>query len=579
MSSGWRALLSSFQELTVAEAYLRLLKSRGIDYLFANAGTDFAPILEAYAKSADEQDFLPIPVTVPHENVAIHMALGYWLATRRMQAVMVHVNVGTANAALGIINAARANIPVFFAAGRTPINEKGAFGSRNLHVHWSQEMFDQASMVREFMKWDYELRGAQQLRTIIERALAVADTHPKGPVYLTLPREVLASSATDGPRFPPCRQFVPSEPQPDPRALDEAARLLRAAHAPLIITSSMGFDAAAPDALANFSECFGVPVVHFNARCLAIPTTHPMHAGFDPVPWLASADLVFVLECAVPWIPEQIEPRSGAKVVHVAVDPLYQRLPVRGFESDLSVTGMTSTTLALLGERVADLRRDAADDIERRRAEVAEFNRAQAAKRKGLLDQVRTQVPIHPAWASHCLNEAKGGDSIVLKEAPLLAMSYMSFDDTEGFYMAGAAGGLGWGMGAAVGAKMGSPDRLVIAVEGDGSYMFCEPVSAHCAALGQDTPFLTVVLDNQRWNEVRASTLHMYPAGDASQAGAYEPLTHFHKGLKLEKVVESVGGYGERVTDPSALPGALARAIRIVKEERRQVVLDIVCSG
>ena len=177
---------------SVGEAYLALLADRGIDYLFGNSGTDFPSIIEALAKAAGDKTKAPIPVTVPHENLAVAMAHGYYAITGRPQAVMFHVNVGTANGITGVLNAARDNVPILFTAGRTPINETGVQGARSVFIHWGQEMFDQAGMLREAVKWDYELRTPQQLETVVDRALSLAMTEPRGPVYLSLPREVLA---------------------------------------------------------------------------------------------------------------------------------------------------------------------------------------------------------------------------------------------------------------------------------------------------------------------------------------------------------------------------------------------------
>ena len=139
---------------TVADAYLSLLASRGVDYLFANAGTDFAPLIEALAKAqaGKSEGKHPQPFLVPHENVAVAMAHGYYIATGRVQAVMVHVGLGTANAINGLYNAARQNVPILFTAGRTPILEGGLPGSRSHCINWAQEMFDQAGMVRELVK-------------------------------------------------------------------------------------------------------------------------------------------------------------------------------------------------------------------------------------------------------------------------------------------------------------------------------------------------------------------------------------------------------------------------------------------
>jgi acetolactate synthase-1/2/3 large subunit len=179
---------------TVADAYLALLSDRGVDCLFANAGTDFAPLIEALSKAEANGTKVPRPVTAPHENVAVAMALGYYLKTGRPQAVMVHVNVGTANAVCGLMNAWRGNLPILMTAGRTPYSEEGdLMGKRSGEIHWPQEMRDQGSMLREFVKWDYELPNAEVLETAVDRALNLTMSEPRGPVYLTLPREVLAA--------------------------------------------------------------------------------------------------------------------------------------------------------------------------------------------------------------------------------------------------------------------------------------------------------------------------------------------------------------------------------------------------
>ncbi|MFQ5830487.1 MAG: thiamine pyrophosphate-binding protein, partial [Candidatus Methylomirabilia bacterium] len=128
---------------SVAEAYLELLAARRVEFFFANAGTDFAPIIEAYAKREAQGQVLPRPITVPHETTAVAMAHGYTMVTGRPQVVMVHVIVGTANALAGIIGAARAHVPILFTAGRTPLTEAGLPGARDRHIHWAQEAFDQ----------------------------------------------------------------------------------------------------------------------------------------------------------------------------------------------------------------------------------------------------------------------------------------------------------------------------------------------------------------------------------------------------------------------------------------------------
>ncbi len=561
------------QAVSVGEAYLRLLADRGIDCLFANAGTDFAPLIEAFARCARNGIHVPRPVTVPHENVAISMALGHWLLSRRMQAVMVHVNVGTANAICGLINAARAEVPILFTAGRTPITESGLEGSRNLHIHWTQEMYDQAGMVREVVKWDYELRNAAQLETVVDRALNIARAAPAGPVYLTLPREVLATRL-EAPlaATPASRHVHPAPPGPDPTALAQAADMIAAAKLPVIITTSLGMEQGAGEVLAAFCEHHAIPVVQHVPRCMSLPSAHPMHGGYDPAPWLRDADLVLVIESVVPWIPATTGPRADAKVIHIGADSLHQGIPIRGFDSNLGITSAASSALRALDACMAV----DASAVAARRARVAAARAEREARMQKVLDESRAQTPIRTPWLTHCISEVCDDQTVVIREAPQFSFPHFDARHEHAFYSAGAASGLGWGLGAAIGAKIAAPEKTIILVTGDGSYMFGVPVAAHYTALEQDAPFLTIIVDNQRWNEVGMATRHLYPGGSAAGNRELESLTYFDKRLQLAKVVEAAGGHGERVTDPAALPDAIRRALKIIREERRQVVLDVV---
>src|ERR1700726_372942 len=305
----------------VAEAYLALLAERGIEYLFANAGPDFAPLVEAFAKAARTGTPVPQPVLATHENLAFSMAHGYAMVTRRVPAVMVHVSVGTANGVCGALNAARDNVPILFTAGRSPLTESGLPGARDVYIHWAQEMFDQAGMLREIVKWEYELRHGVQLETVVDRALAVATSAPCGPVYLSLPREVLASPLPGFAYDAPARRVGAAPPAPDRGAIDEAARILAKAQNPLVIPASAGRAPAAVAALAEFAGRFAIPVVQHRPRHLCLPADHPCHLGYDATPYLDGADAILVLECDVPWIPSLKAPRAECKVVHIGVDP------------------------------------------------------------------------------------------------------------------------------------------------------------------------------------------------------------------------------------------------------------------
>src|ERR1700761_8755528 len=163
---------------TTAEALLAQIKLNGTEYFFVNAGTDFASVVEAYARLDESGLDFPTPLVATHENLAVGVAHGYYLITLKPQAVMCHVSVGSANAVCAIMNASRDQIPIIFMAGRTPLFEGGKFGSRNNDIHWPQEMFDQAGMLRESVKWDYELRDGMNVEDVVDRAYGIAQAAP-----------------------------------------------------------------------------------------------------------------------------------------------------------------------------------------------------------------------------------------------------------------------------------------------------------------------------------------------------------------------------------------------------------------
>ena len=207
-----------------AEAFLARLGERGIDYVFANAGTDFAPIIEAVSRNSGGRKY-PRFITAPHENLAMAMANGYYRVAGKPAAVMLHVTVGTANAICQLMNMARDSVPVLLCAGRTPVTETGHIASRNGAIHWGQESFDQGGMVREFVKWDYELRAGQPVGALVDRALDIAMSEPRGPVYLCLPREVLADDAVPM-RRDTVRPLGAAPPAPQLQAIEQAASLI-----------------------------------------------------------------------------------------------------------------------------------------------------------------------------------------------------------------------------------------------------------------------------------------------------------------------------------------------------------------
>jgi len=559
------------ENTTVGHALLARLKAAGIEYFLANAGTDFPPIIEAIAQIGDDDG--PTPMVIPHENVAVSMAHGYAMVAGKPLAVMLHVNVGTSNAICALTNAYRTNVPLLLMAGRTPWSEHAPLseGTRSRHIHWAQEMFDQAGMLRELVKWDYELRAPAEVNVVIDRAITIAQSDIPGPVYLSIPREVLAAPAAVS--SAPRRAAPTGVAHPDPDQIARAAEILMAAENPLIITADVGKNPAAAAQLAALVERYAIPVITHVPRYLCLGNDHPMHLDYEPSPHLAQADAVLVLDCDVPWIPATDPVHPEAQVIHLAQDPLFSRYPVRGFPSVLSIAADSVAALPKLAEAMS-----AMDEgrIAARRENVAHARQEVRNKWQGIRDNARKADPIHPAWLAQCVGEFLDDDTILVNEMGVVPQ-HAGINQPGRYFGPSPAGGLGWGLGAALGAKLAAPDDMIIATIGDGSYFFGNPMAAHYCARAYDLPILFIIVNNHGWGAVRRATKAMYPDGKAL-SGNDIPLSRLDPAPDYEQIVAACGGYGERVTDPDALPDALARAVKMVREERRQVLLNVVVS-
>ncbi len=497
-----------------ATLYLTQLKKRGVDYVFANAGTDFAPIIEALSGDLGSPDF-PKFIIAPHENLAMAMAYGYYRATGKIAGVMVHVSVGTGNTVCGVMNAARDNIPILVAAGRTPLTESGHIASRDRQIHWGQECRDQGGMVREFVKWDYELRAGQPADTIVDRALDIAMSEPRGPVYLTLPREVLADSAHPS-RKPASGLATGVAPaQPGQAQIEEAARLIAGAKWPLIITSSAGLSPAGFHGLASLAKNAVLPVVQQDAYTNNIPSSHDMHLGYEITkPMLEKADVILILDTKVPWSPQHMQPRLDANVIHIAPDPLITQVPFHGFRPDMAIAGSVELAMPLLEKAIVDKQKGKEKARDARKAEIAEMRAAYKAANAKQLEAARTRRPILGPHIADCLNQLKARDAIVISELGV-PVRHLDLEEPSSFMGSVLAGGLGVGLGAALGAKLGAPNREVITTVGDGSYMFGNPLPYHFVQRAEKLPILTIVTNNLQWYAVARSTQAVYPKGKA----------------------------------------------------------------
>jgi len=389
-------------------------------------------------------------------------------------------------------------------------------------------------------------------------------------VYLTLPREVLAEP------MPPLEASrapltMPTDPAPDPMAVDQILKLIEGASFPVFITNEAGRDPADVAALVELAERLGAGVVESNkALCVSMPSDHRLHLGCAVAPVLAQADVVVVLATEVPWIPATERPRAGAKVIQCGVDPLFSRLPIRSFAADLSVTASTRALLAALRQRAPAELRGALE----RRSRLEAFHASVRKERSERVAQAKNGARITRTMLNACLDAVKPPEAIVTNEY-WVDPTLVDFTKPGTYFRHSIAGGLGWGLPAALGLQQAHRDRVVIACLGDGAYVFANPAACHMVAAAQQLPVLTVIYNNRQWDGVTRGALQVYPNEHAAKHRVV-PMASLEPAPAYEKYVEASGGVGMRVERPDELEPALRRAIEIVARERRQVVVNVL---
>jgi len=562
---------------STAHYFLEGLADLGIEYLFANLGTDHVSLIEELARWDRDGRAHPQVILCPHETVAIHMAGGYAAISGRGQAVLVHVDAGTANASMGMHNLFRARVPVFLMAGKAPYTLRGELpGSRDNYVHFVQDPYDIGSLVRPYVKWEYSLPSGVVAKEVLTRGYALMQSDPAGPVYLTLPRETLAQPWEEAAirAFPPERYGPVRAGGVAPDSARRIAAQLLAAENPIAIASYLGRKpeaVAALDALAR--EC-GMRVFESNPVYLNIPRDSPCFAGFDASSAIAAADLGLLLDVDVPWVPQRVPDDLRTRWLHIDVDAIKKDFPVWGFPTDLRVQADCAT---VLGQVLEIIRAEADADFRARAAQrIAswEANRQERAQRIAAAAGVGgKEGAISADFLCAALNAALGQDDIVINEAirntfPVLDQIMRTRPQT---YFGLSGGGLGFSGGMALGVKLARPRSRVIQIVGDGGFHFSAPTAVYAVAQQYGLPLFTVVLDNGGWQAVKESVLRVYPRGAAAAANAFQ--SRLEGGQRhFEQIASAFGAHGEAVSDPGEVAGAIGRCLAAVDAGRAAVL-------
>jgi acetolactate synthase-1/2/3 large subunit len=550
--------------MTGADALLRVLREMGVEKIFASPGSDWAPLWEALAKP-NRSGEVPDYISSRHEETAAAMAIGYAKTTGRLPALVLHTTVGALHAAMALRAALHERIPMVVLAGESIAFAEGELPDTGRQ--WLRLLTDvggPARLVAPCVKWTFGMNTSLLLPHTIQRACQLATSAPKGPVFVSVPLEFMLATMTND---PPAGAVHAHPPAAQTAAIEALASELCAARNPVIITEEVGKSVAAVGELVALAETLGAPVVEaWQPTYVNFPRAHALYCGVASVEMaemLKEADLVFLVESVGPWHPPSALPASDTRVVALGEDPLHPHLPFWGFRADRIVAGDPEASLALL---VREVRKTIApgaraDAIARWRAR----NDKRRARNRAAARTAGARATIDTSWAVHELDALLPDDAVIVDETITHRLDIHRLLDrlTPGSYYEASYGGLGMGIGMALGVKAARPDRTVVNLIGDGAFHYNPVPGSFGAAQEHGLPILVVLFDNAGYRSQKGDVINEYPDGWAVKENRFVG-TSITPRPDYALLARAYGGHGETVSSPGEVRAAFARGLEAV---------------
>lgn len=557
--------------INTADAMLDALQEMGVTYLFSNLGSDHPAIIEGLAKAKALGRPLPEVIICPHEYVALCAAHGYFLLSGEAQGVFVHTDVGTQNLGGSLHNALRSRIPVFIFSGETPYTMDGELpGSRNSHINYLQNVYDQRGILRNYVKWEQDIRTGKNVKQLVYRAFQLAYSEPKGPVYLTGAREVLEevvhSSEDLSSKWKPVEKNSLSW-----ESVSFIVENVVNASNPVLITSHLGKNEKSVEQVVKFCESLTIPVIEVNPTYLNFPSDHPLHLGFNVTELISDADVIIVIDSDIPWVPSMNQPNEDCKVIFIDTDPIKSDIPLWHIPSEVFYQVDSYLGLTLLNQYIDSIDLDE-NKFKERYVKLKNIHEKQRVEWRKAEEEPSDGI-ITPEWLTACIRNAIDEETIILNETITNSMAVQNHlpRNKPGTLFGNGGSSLGWNGGAALGAKLAKPDKTIVSLTGDGTYLFSLPSSVHWLSRRYKAPFLTVIYNNQGWNATKNNLLRLYPEGIANRDDRY--WVNFDQPADLAKIAEAAGGaLALTVSDPSELQEVLNKGVEAVKAGRSAVI-------
>lgn len=549
------------------EAVLAAARSLGVDVIFSSPGSEWAPVWEALARQERDGTAGPAYLDLLHETLAVAMATGYGLVTRRPQLVLLHTVPGLLQGATGIHGALLSGAPMVVASSESVTYGEGGVDPGSQWYRNLSAVGGPQAVAAPFTKWATQAGDVSTVYGMVVRAGEIARRAPAGPVYLNVPVEALLAPWTPA----GVRDAVP-EPGGTVAAGPDVARvagLLARARHPLIVTESAGRDPEAFAALADLAEALAIPVVEpQSAVCANFPATHPMHQGDAVDDLAAAADLILLIGCRAPWYPPSRKP-GNATVVVIDDVPHRPHMAYQVLTADAYLEGGIAPTLRALAEAVPDVD---GDRIARRRAELTAAHERATARLHEQESAAAGGDGIDPILVTATLRELLDPDATVVDETITHSRGVRRHLRAErpGRYTY-VQGGLGQGLGVALGVKLADRTREVAFVAGDGAFLYNPIVQSLAASAGERLPVLIVVLNNGQYRSMKLNHLRFYPEGAAAGTGRFHGVDLSGQ-PELSELVAPFEMPGLSVSRPGELRAALVKALSAVRDGRTALV-------
>ena len=582
----------------VSDLVVYLLNRLGVEYVTLNPGATTRGLHESLVTYGGNA--VPEVITCSHEEVAVAMAEGYYVATGKPQATLVHDIVGLQHASKAIYEAWLNSAPMIVIGGTGPLDS----AHRRPWIDWIHTAQVQGQIVRDYVKWDDQPQGALSVAESILRAYQIAMTEPRGPVYLCLDVELQESRLPSDFVIPDVGRYRPSpSPSGNPEAIVEAANALRAARWPVLLVEGLGRTPGGPQALQSLIDLLGIPVLE-HGSAFNLSNRHPLNLTGASVEVLKDADLILTigvkdLEAALkrPAQEAGIVP-AGLPRVSAGFGRRYESLIPEGTRiiriglQDYGIKSWATSSgrllpadIAILGsgtQILRDLTRQcqSAMDGELQRRSTERTTRARqihtatdARFRADLKERWWKQTPTSTARLAAEVWEAIRGEDWVLVHGSLSGWERRLWDMTDGSRCIAGGGGTGTGMGVAMGAALAfkGTGKVCVSIQNDGDLLYT-PGSLWTAA-HHDIPMLMIMFNNRAYHQDVGHQRAITTARQRSLENVGVGVSLDRPATDFATLAKAFGLYGEGpIVDADEIRPALERGLKVVKQGKLALI-------